>query len=118
MTDRPPLLSKLNQFQPVADPAPGPAPGIVRTVAEEAGFSSRTRAPEPPPASPTSRRQRTGRTVQLGARVRQSVADDLYAIVDAERARYDRGEITHLVSLGEVVEWAVAALLRERAAKG
>jgi len=36
----------------------------------------------------------------------------------AERRRYDAGELTHRVTLGEVVEQALAALERERAQHG
>ncbi|MFL5283264.1 MAG: hypothetical protein ACJ8AW_20300 [Rhodopila sp.] len=110
----------LSGFEPKSE-VPPPSPDLVRTVSEEGGFPSRaprprapTPASEPPPAS--SRRlltAKTGRTVLLNARITQRAHDRFHGIVEAERMRYEAGEITHRVTLGEVVERALAALERE-----
>lgn len=109
----------LSEFGPKAETPPPPAPEVVEKVSEEGGFPSRAprrraSAPEPPPAAP--RRQltaKTGRTVLLNARITQRAHDRFHDIVEAERLRYEAGEITHRVTLGEVVERALAALERE-----
>ena len=48
-----------------------------------------------------------------------SAADGFFllgeGLLEAERLRYEAGELTHRVTLGEVVEQALAALERERA---
>jgi hypothetical protein len=37
-----------------------------------------------------------------------------FTIIETERVRYEAGEITHRVTLGELFELALAALERER----
>jgi hypothetical protein len=83
-------------------------------VSEDAGFPSRAprpRAPVQPPQKPV--RTKTGRTVLLNARVRESAHGRFHEIVERERLRYEAGELTHRVTLGEIVERALAALERE-----
>jgi hypothetical protein len=58
---------------------------------------------------------KTGRTVLLNARITQRAHDRFHTIVAAERARYEAGELTHRVTLGEIVERALAALEHEMA---
>jgi len=107
MTTRPSLFDEddldLGRFTPKPVQAPV-SPDVVRNVAEQGGFPSRFAA---------ASRHKTGRTVLLGARVTQRAHDRFHAIVEAERERYERGEIGHRVTLGEVVERALAALDRE-----
>ena len=62
---------------------------------------------------PNGRPAKTGRTVLLNARITQRAHDRFHEIVEAERLRYEAGELTHRVTLGEVVERALAALERE-----
>jgi hypothetical protein len=80
----------------------------VRKVSEEGGFPSR--APPPPRRLAAAK---TGRTVLLNARITPRAHDRFHDIVEAERLRYEAGELTHRVTLGEVVERALAALERE-----
>lgn len=99
----------LGRFAPKGAPEVPPVPPeTVRLVAEEGGFPSRAPRPGRRPAA------RTGRTVLLNARVTQRAHDRFHAIVEAERLRYEAGDLTHRVTLGEVVERALAALERER----
>ena len=56
---------------------------------------------------------KSGRTVLLNARITQRAHDRFHEIVEAERLRYERGEIMHRATLGEIVERALAALQRE-----
>jgi len=51
--------------------------------------------------------------VLLNARVRESAHGRFHEIVERERLRYEAGELTHRVTLGEIVERALAALERE-----
>jgi hypothetical protein len=85
----------------------------VRRVSEEGGFPSR--APQPRAAAQPTRlpTTKTGRTVLLNARITQRAHDRFHDIVEAERLRYEAGELMHRVTLGEVVERALAALERE-----
>jgi hypothetical protein len=107
----------LSGFAPKGGPAQPPvAAEIVRQVSEEGGFPSR--APKPrttaqpqPPKRPTA--TKTGRTVLLNARVTQRAHDRFHEIIESERLRYEAGELTHRVTLGEIVERALAALERE-----
>ncbi len=104
----------LDRFTPKSAPeAPPVPPETVRRVSEEGGFPSR--APQPRTAAQPKRllTAKTGRTVLLNARVTQRAHDRFHAIVEAERLRYEAGELTHRVTLGEVVERALAALERE-----
>ena len=111
----------LSRFAPKTGPGQDPVSSdLVRRVAAESGFPSR--APAPPtvgnlPTVPMKRplSPKTGRTVLLNARITQHAHDRFHAIVEAERRRYEAGEISHRVTLGEVVECALAALERERA---
>ena len=98
----------LSSFAPKSDSEAPPSPETVRKVSEEGGFPSR--------APFTLRRlaaAKTGRTVLLNARITQRAHDRFHDIVEAERLRYEAGELTHRVTLGEVVERALAALERE-----
>ncbi len=114
----------LSRFAPTMETTqPAVPPETVRQISEEGGFPSRAPASGPkdvPPLTPAPQpaRYRTGRTVLLNARVTQRAHDRFHAIVAAEHARYEAGEITHRVTLGEVVERALAALDRELAGKG
>ena len=58
---------------------------------------------------------KSGRTVLLNARITPRAHDRFHAIIESERLRYERGELMHRVTLGEVVERALAALERELA---
>jgi hypothetical protein len=95
--------------------APPVPPETVRRVSEEGGFPSRSPKPRTPPAPPPKRplAAKTGRTVLLNARVTQRAHDRFHEIVESERLRYEAGELTHRVTLGELVERALAALDRE-----
>jgi hypothetical protein len=98
------------------------SPETMRRISEESGFPSR--APSRPTVGQltTGDRRRsltkTGRTVLLNARITQRAHDRYHEIVEAERLRYESGEIMHRVTLGEVVERALAALEREMARDG
>lgn len=86
---------------------------IVRKVSEEGGFPSRSPAhPSPSPLKRTTL-TKSGRTVLLNARVTQRAHDRFHGIVEDERLRYERGEIMHRPTLGEIVERALIALERE-----
>jgi hypothetical protein len=101
----------LSGFAPKSEGEAPPSPETVRKVSEEGGFPSR-----PPRAGAPPRRlvaAKTGRTVLLNARITQRAHDRFHDIVEAERLRYEAGELTHRVTLGEVVERALAALERE-----
>jgi hypothetical protein len=84
-------------------------------VSEENGFPSRApkvRAARPqPPKRPVL--AKSGRTVLLNARITQRAHDRFHEIVEAERQRYETGELMHRATLGEIVERALAALERE-----
>jgi len=83
----------------------------VRRTSEEGGFPSRpARFP-----TPSKRPVKSGRTVLLNARITQRAHDRFHAIIEGERLRYEHGELMHRVTLGEVVERALAALERELA---
>lgn len=105
----------LSRFEPKAVPDTPPVPPeTVRRVSEENGFPSR--APNPRPPAPPTRRTaspKTGRTVLLNARITQRAHDRFHEIIERERLRYEAGELTHRVTLGEIVERALAALERE-----
>jgi len=104
----------LSRFTPKSAPEAQPVPPeTVRRVSEEGGFPSR--APQPRAVAQPKRLPvaKTGRTVLLNARVTQRARDRFHDIVEAERLRYEAGELTHRVTLGEVVERALAALERE-----
>jgi hypothetical protein len=104
----------LSRFEPKREPeAPSVSPETVRRVSEEGGFPSR--AQKYIPVQPPKRliTPKTGRTVLLNARVTQRAHDRFHAIIERERLRYEAGELTHRVTLGEIVERALAALERE-----
>lgn len=104
----------LSGFTPKARREPGGvATETSRRIAEEGGFPSR--APVSMPVV-IDRPAKTGRTVLLNARITQGAHDRFHRIVEAERARYYTGEITHRPTLGEIVELALKALEREREA--
>jgi len=105
----------LSRFTPKAGPEKPAVPDeTVRRVSDEGGFPSRTPKPSTP-AQPPKRLSatKTGRTVLLNARVTQRAHDRFHDIVEAERLRYEAGDLTHRVTLGELVERALAALERE-----
>jgi hypothetical protein len=113
---RPSLFSEdidLTGFEPKKESGKPRVPAeTVRRVSEEGGFPSR--APQVrglAPKRPTA--TKTGRTVLLNARVTQRAHDRFHAIIEQERLRYEAGELTHRVTLGELVERALAALERE-----
>jgi hypothetical protein len=101
----------LTPFKPKIDQESAIPPETVRRVAAESGFPSRS--PISPPPSPIRRPIKTGRTVLLNARVTRRAHDRFHAIVAAEQARYEAGEIMHRPTLGEIVERALLALERE-----
>ena len=102
----------LTPFKPKIDQEPAIPPEMVRRVAAESGFPSRSPI-SPPLPSPIRRPIKTGRTVLLNARVTRRAHDRFHAIVAAEQARYEAGEIMHRPTLGEIVERALLALERE-----
>lgn len=83
----------------------------IRQVSNEGGFHSRTlkQAPKRPTAA------KSGRTVLLNARITQRAHDRFHALIEQQRLRYEAGELMHRVTLGELVERALAALERELA---
>jgi hypothetical protein len=105
----------LSQFQPKTGPeTPLVPPETVRRASEEGGFPSRSpnpRASAQPPRRPPM--PKTARTVLLNARVTQRAHDRFHEIIEGERLRYEAGELMHRVTLGEIVERALAALERE-----
>ena len=111
----------LSTFAPKGEPETPPvADETVRRVSEEGGFHSRASKPRIPP-KPSKRRngiKTTGCTVLLNARVTQRAHDRYHEIMESERARFERGELDHRVTLGELVERAVAAIEREKRAGG
>jgi hypothetical protein len=102
----------ISGFAPKGEPEKPPVPDeAVRRVSEEGGFPSRPpRPPKPPPKQPTAK---SGRTVLLNARITQRARDRFHEIIESEHLRYERGELLHRVTLGEIVERALAALERE-----
>lgn len=125
----------LGQFAPRAKPDRPPLPAEeMRRLSEASGFPSRAPsiAGSLPIGDGTStvvnvttvdvvparRGVKTGRTVLLNARVRQQTHDRFHAIVTADQARFETGEIGHKPTLGEIVERALAALEREIAKGG
>ena len=112
----------LSRFAPKTEPDRPPVPPeTVRQISEEGGFPSRApeprRAASPPVPIDPPRRPRTGRTFLLNARLTQRAHDRFHEILAAEQRRFETGEILHRVTLGEVVERALAALEREMAGK-
>jgi hypothetical protein len=107
----------LSQFMPKSElDAPPVPPETMQRVSEENGFPSR--APKPRAAArPQPLKQpisaKSGRTVLLNARITQRARDRFHQIVESERLRYERGEIMHRPTLGEIVERALATLERE-----
>ena len=105
----------LSRFEPKGEPeTPSVPPETVRRVSEDGGFPSRAQqwhTSVQPPKRLTS--SKTGRTVLLNARVTQRAHDRFHEIIERERLRYEAGELTHRVTLGEIVELALAALERE-----
>jgi hypothetical protein len=109
----------LSGFAPKSEGEAPPSPDLVRKVSEDGGFPSRAPRSRPAATAPSPALPRrlptakTGRTVLLNARITQRAHDRFHDIVEAERLRYEAGELTHRVTLGEVVERALAALERE-----
>jgi hypothetical protein len=103
----------LSGFAPKSEGEASPSPEIVRKVSEEGGFPSRPPRSRAPPPPRRLAAVKTGRTVLLNARITQRAHDRFHDIVEAERLRYEAGKLTHRVTLGEVVERALAALERE-----
>jgi hypothetical protein len=102
----------LSRFEPTIGPETPPVPPeTVRRVSDEGGFPSR--APKPRTQATRLHTAKTGRTVLLNARVTQRAHDRFHEIIESERLRYEAGELTHRVTLGEIVERALAALERE-----
>lgn len=108
----------LSSFQPRSMAETHSVPlETVRRVSEEGGFPSRAPRLRDLPARPVKRATpaKTGRTELLNARITPRALERFHDIVEVERQRYEAGEISHRVTLGEVVEQALAALERERA---
>jgi hypothetical protein len=123
----------LSPFKPKSAPEVAPTPEMVREISEAGGFPSRAPRREREGEGTWPRRDsapelsvqrageaprslvKTGRTVLLNARITQRAHDRFHTIVAAERARYEAGELTHRVTLGEIVERALAALEHEMA---
>jgi hypothetical protein len=113
MPDRPSIFQDsasdidLTGFSPKGESSRGPTvpAATVRQVSAESGFVARTPG--------RLGRPKTGRTVLLNARITQRAHDRFCAIVEREGQRYEAGELGHRVTLGEVVERALAALERE-----
>jgi hypothetical protein len=107
----------LSGFTPKEGEAKQPLPPeTLERVSEENGFPSR----EPKPRAPARRQlskmpnaAKSRRSVLLNARVTQRAHDRFHEIIESERLRYEAGELTHRVTLGEIVERALAALERE-----
>ena len=103
----------LTGFTPKSDlKTPSVSSETVRKVSEEGGFPSRSPTLTPVPAKRPVL-VRSGRTVLLNAHITQRAHDDFHEIVEAQRRRYEQGEIMHRPTLGEIVERALAALKRE-----
>jgi hypothetical protein len=108
----------LTGFKPKTGPEPGAVPAETsRRIAEEGGFPSRAPALRPAAAARPSS-PKTGRTVLLNARITQRAHDRFHEIVAAEQAKFATGEMTHRVTLGEIVERALQALEREMKGQG
>ncbi|WP_287758146.1 hypothetical protein [Acidiphilium sp.] len=104
----------LSGFSPKPEPERSPVPGeTVRKVSEEGGFPSRSPRGALAPPPKRAALVKSGRTILLNARITQRAHDRFHEIVEAERLRYERGELMHRVTLGELVERALAALERE-----
>lgn len=120
MSSRPSIFTDnddldLSQFSPKRAPEiPPVSPETVRKVSEEGGFPSRAPNPRTPARLAKRVSAKTGRTELLNARITPRALEHFRDIVEAERLRYEAGELTHRVTLGEVVEQALAALKRER----
>ena len=107
----------LTPFKPKIDQEPANPPETVRRVAAESGFPSRSphvaavaflnppTDQDGPDGSPQCPRHATRH-------------DRFHAIVAAEQARYEAGEIMHRPTLGEIVERALLALEREMKGEG
>ena len=125
MSSRPSIFSEnddldLSGFVPKAGPQTPRVPAeTVHKVSEEGGFPSRSpRLRNFAAAPPKPSLAKSGRTQLLNARITPRALERFHGIVEVERQRYEAGEITHRVTLGEVVEQALAALERERAGQG
>lgn len=107
----------LGQFKPKSESqVPLVSAETVKRVSEDNGFPSRaprSRAASPPAPPKRPIFAKSGRTVLLNARITQRAHDRFHEIVEIERERYERGEIMHRATLGEIVERALAALERE-----
>lgn len=90
----------LTGFVPKKAPPAAP-PEAVKKVAEAASFTSREPAASPP-RKRRARVYRTGRSLQLNAKVTEKTLDDVYNISD------EQGWV-----LGETIERAMDALKRE-----
>jgi len=102
----------ISGFAPKSAPEEESVPDeTVRRVSEEGGFPSRPPRPQRP--LPKRLTAKSGRTVLLNARITPRAHDRFHEIIESERLRYERGELTHRVTLGELVERALAALERE-----
>jgi hypothetical protein len=107
----------LSSFAPKTGETKQPLPPEnLEQVSEENGFKSREPKPRATVRPQLPKRPiaaKTGRTILLNARVTQRAHDRFHAIIESERLRYEAGELTHRVTLGEIVERALAALERE-----
>ena len=98
----------ISGFSPKSDmDQSAPAPEQVKAVAEEANFRSREATSHPKTESKRPRRQhRTGRNIQFNVKASQETLDTFYTVSDRQ------GWV-----LGETLEHALAALLRELKSK-
>ncbi len=94
----------ISGFSPKSDTDhSAPPPEQVKAVAEEANFRSREATPRPKAEPKRPRRQhRTGRNIQFNVKASQETLDAFYTVSDRQ------GWV-----LGETLEHALAALLRE-----
>ena len=107
----------LSRFEPKREPETSlVSPETVRRVSEEGGFPSRAQKEVQVQLPKRVLTPKTGRTVLLNARITQRAHDRFHEIIERERLRYEAGELTHRVTLGEIVERALAALEREMGA--
>jgi hypothetical protein len=103
----------ISGFAPKGEPTEAPVRAdTVRQVSEAGGFPSRSPT-QRTAAAPKVFPKKSGRTVLLNARITQGAHDRFHAIVESERLRFERGEIMHRPTLGEIVERALIALERE-----
>jgi hypothetical protein len=93
----------ISGFEPKAEPPAKPTPEI-KAAAEAQNFQSRE--PRSKPAKKQDRRRRTGRNIQLSAKISQHAQDLLDEIYETHR---DKENWT----IGEILEFGFEAFKRE-----